>query len=175
MTASWLSFQYDSEFGPTEKTSTLLVDAKLRKEYEQLHVEIEDAKASLLKEIRQHANSKRDFEAEIADAFTNGSDFETAVTRIRTELQKQKSAPFAGVSYDVIFADKVVAALEDNDLKDAVGDYIRRYNELLANSTYFKKGTFDYYNAGQIAKSSREQWILRCKARGYAEGGVRRR
>jgi hypothetical protein len=57
------------------------------------------------------------------------------------------------VSYDVIFSDKVVTALEGNDLKDAVGDYIRRYNELMANSTYFKKGTFDYYNAGQIAKS----------------------
>ena len=144
---------YDSEFGPTEKTSTLLVDAKLRKEYEQLHVDIEDAKAALLRDIRQTAASKRDFEAEIAGAFTNGSDFETAVTRIRTELEKQKDAPFAEVSYDIIFAEKVVTALEGNDIKDEVGDYIRRYNELMANSTYFKKGMFDYYNAGQIAKS----------------------
>ena len=144
---------YDSEFGPTEKTSTLLVDAKLRKEYEQLHVDIEESKASLLKEIRQQTNSKRDFEAEIANAFTNGSDFETAVTRIRTEVEKQKDAPFASVSYDVVFADKVVTALDGDDLKDAVADYIRRYNELMASSTYFKKGTFDYYNAGQIAKS----------------------
>lgn len=47
----------------------------------------------------------------------------------------------------------MVKALDTKDLKDAVENYIRRYNELLAASTYFKKGTFDYFNAGQIAKS----------------------
>ena len=57
------------------------------------------------------------------------------------------------MTYDIIFDDKVVSALEKKDLKDAVEDYIRRYNQLLSASTYFKKGTFDYYNAGQIAKS----------------------
>ena len=31
--------------------------------------------------------------------------------------------------------------------------YIRKYNELLAASTYFKKGIFTYYNAASIAKS----------------------
>src|SRR5271156_5107991 len=36
---------YDDQFGPTEKTSTLLVDAKLKKEYDQLHVAIDKAKA----------------------------------------------------------------------------------------------------------------------------------
>jgi hypothetical protein len=144
---------YDADFGPTEQTSTLLVDAKLRKEYEQLHVDIEEAKAALLKSIRQQANSKKDFEEEIASAFTSGDDFEVAVNRIKTELAKQKETPFATVAYDVLFDDKVVAALEKKDLKDAIEDYIRRYNQLLAASTYFKKGTFDYYNAGQIAKS----------------------
>lgn len=144
---------YDAEFGPTEQTSTLLVDAKLRKEYEQLHIDIEDAKAALLKSIRQQASSRRDFEEEIASAFTSGDDFEVAVTRIRAELEKQKETPFAYVTYDVIFDEKVVTALEKKDLKEAIEDYIRRYNQLLAASTYFKKGTFDYYNAGQIAKS----------------------
>lgn len=144
---------YDPEFGPTEKTSTLLVDAKLRKEYEQLYVDIDEAKAALLKAVRQQANSKRNFEGEIADAFTSGDDFETAAGRIKTELEKQKDSPFADVLYDVIFDDKVVKALEAKDLKDAVEDYIKRYNQLLAASTYFKRGTFDYYNAGQIAKS----------------------
>jgi len=60
---------YDPEFGPTEKTSTLLVDAKLRQEYEQLHVDIETAKTALMKAIGQQAGSRRDFEEEIADAF----------------------------------------------------------------------------------------------------------
>lgn len=144
---------YDKEFGPTEKTSTLLVNATLRKEYEQLHVAVEEAKASLLKAIRQQSNSKADFEAEISSVFTNSDDFYLAVTRIREELQKQREVPFANVAFDVIFNDKVLKAFDAKGLKDAVEDYIKRYNELLAASTYFKKGTFDYFNAGQIAKS----------------------
>lgn len=144
---------YDEEFGPTEKTSTLLVDAKLRKEYEQLHKSIDEAKAALLKAIRQQADSKRSFEDEIIAAFTSGDDFEVAARRIKDELQNQKETPFADVEYDIVFDEKVVKALETKDLKDLIEDFIKHYNQLLAASTYFKKGTFDYYNAGQIAKS----------------------
>ncbi len=146
-------FPYDEEFGPTEGTSTLLVDAKLRKEYEQLHSAIDQAKAALLKAVREQADSKRNFAQEIASAFTSGDDFDIAVGRVRAELQQQKDAPFAHVKYDIIFDEKVTAALESKNLKTAVESYIRRYNELLANSTFFKKGMFDYYNAAQVAKT----------------------
>ena len=47
----------------------------------------------------------------------------------------------------------MLKALETKDLRTTIEGYIRRYNELLAASTYFRRGTFDYYNAGQIAKS----------------------
>jgi hypothetical protein len=47
-------------------------------------------------------------------------------------LLKQKDTPFAAVKYEVIFDDKVVKALETKDLKNAIEDYIRRYNQLLA-------------------------------------------
>lgn len=144
---------YDADFGLNEKTSTLLVDAKLRREYEKLHIEIDKAKETLLTAVRQQAGSKANFEAEISTTFTPSGDFEVAVGRIRAELQKQKDAPLKDVQYDVIFNDKVQKALDTKDLKDLVEAYVRRYNQLLAASTYFKKGGFDYYNAGQIAKS----------------------
>jgi ABC-type lipoprotein export system ATPase subunit len=144
---------YDPEFGVNEKTSTLLVDPTLRKEYEQLHIGIDKAKAALLKAVREQGKSKKDFENEISSTFTRGDDLEVAVTRIKAELEKQKDTPFADVKYDIIFDEKVVKALEAKDLKDAIEGYIRRYNELLTASTYFRKGTFDYFNAGQIAKS----------------------
>lgn len=144
---------YDEEYGPTEKTSTLLVDAKLRKEYEQLHVDIDESKTKLLKAVQQQAKSKNDFEKEISTAFTRDDNFEVAARRIKDELEKQHETPFADVTYDTIFNDKVIKALETQNLKDAVEEYIRRYNNLLTNSTFFRKGTFDYYNAGQIAKS----------------------
>jgi energy-coupling factor transporter ATP-binding protein EcfA2 len=154
---------YDEQFGPTEKTSTLLVNAALRKEYEQLHVAIDEAKESLLKAIRQQATSRRDFEQEISSTFTNSDEFELALTRIRDELSKQAETPFADVKYDLMFDDKVLKALDTQDLKAAIEGYIHRYNELLTSSTYFRKGTFDYYNAGQIAKSLAEHGFFEAK------------
>jgi hypothetical protein len=145
---------YSEQFGVTEKTSTLLVDPKLRKEYDDLLKATEAAKVALLSAVRTKAGSKKDFELEISSAFTRSDDeFDNALTRIKRELEEQKDTPFAQVEYDTIFNDKVAAALSSKDLKSAIEDYVRRYNELLAASTYFKKGTFDYYNAGQIAKS----------------------
>ncbi len=145
---------YDEEFGHTEKTSILLVDAKLRKEYEQLNTGIDSAKESLLRAIKDQSHSKKDLEREISLAFTpSDTEFYTALTRIKTELEKQKDTPFAEVRYDTIFDDRVLEVLQKQDVKTAIEEYVKRYNELLAASTFFKRGTFDYYNASQIAKS----------------------
>ena len=148
---------YDAEFGPTEKTSILLVSAELRKESEQLERKVEEAKQALFKALRSQSGSRRDFEAEISSVITRAPDkFEDAILRIKREIERQKDAPFADINYDIIFNDKVQKALQTKDLMAAIEDYIQRYNELLAASNYFKKGTFDYYNAGQIARNLAE-------------------
>lgn len=144
---------YDEQFGPTEKTATLLVDAKLKKDYDALHVAIDDAKNVFLTAIRQQSSSRQNFEVEISSAFTaSANKFDDAVARIKKEIEKQKDIPFANVPYDVIFNNQVTTALGNKDVQGAIEEYVRRYNELLDASTFFKKGTFDYYNAGQIAK-----------------------
>jgi uncharacterized membrane protein YkoI len=53
--------------------------------------------------------------------------------------------------------------LETKDFKKAIGDYIKKYNELLAASTYFKKGVFNYYNAAQIAKQLADNGFFAAK------------
>jgi hypothetical protein len=145
---------YDEVFGHTEKTSTLLVDSALRQEYEKLHVEIDAAKEVFLKSVKEQSGSKKHLEKEISAAFTRSEDeFYVALIRIKEELLAQKDAPFAAVHYDKIFDDKVLAFLSTKDFKTAIQEYIEKYNELLAASTYFKKGVFNYYNATTIAKS----------------------
>lgn len=145
---------YDEVFGHSEKTSTLLVDTLLRKEYEQLHLEIDASRATLLKALKEQSGSKKDLEKEISATFTKSEDeFFIALVRIKDELVTQKDAPFADISYDRIFDEKILAFLGTKDFKTAIRDYIQKYNELLASSTYFKKGTFNYYNAATIAKS----------------------
>jgi len=145
---------YDEVFGHTEKTSTLLVDNKLRKEYEQLHIAIDIAEDAFLKALKEQSGSKKDLKSEISSTFTKSQDaFYRALNRVKDEVLAQKDAPFASIRYDTVFDEKVLSFLGTKDFKTAIEDYVKKYNELLAASTYFKKGTFNYYNAATIAKS----------------------
>lgn len=144
---------YEKEMGHTAKTSTLLVNPALRQEYEQLHADIDAARDALLKALREQSGSKRDVEKEFSLAFTaNDNKFYIALNRIRDEVANRPDAPLKDVPYDLIFDEKVQSFLDTKDFKTAIDGFIKKYNELLAASTYFKKGVFNYYNASQIAK-----------------------
>lgn len=144
---------YEETLGHSTKTSTLLVNARLRKEYEDLHAEIDAAKDAFLKAMKEQSRSNRDLEKEFSIAFTaTDNKFYIALNRIRDEVANRPDAPLKDVPYDLIFDEKVQGFLETKDFKKAISEYIKKYNELLAASTYFKKGVFNYYNAAQIAK-----------------------
>lgn len=155
---------YDEVMGHTEKTSTLLVDSKLREEYENLHADIDKSKEIFLKAMKGQSGSKKDLEREISTAFTKSDqDFYRALLRVKEEVLTQKDAPFAEVLYDKIFDDKVLGFLGTKDFKTAIADYVKKYNELLAASTYFKKGIFNYYNASTIAKNLADNGFFNAK------------
>jgi hypothetical protein len=78
---------YDEVLGHTEKASTLLVDTKLRKEYEALHVEIDKAKDIFIKALKEQSKSKKDLEKEISTTFTKSeSEFYRALIRVKDEV-----------------------------------------------------------------------------------------
>ena len=56
---------YDEEFGPSEKTCTLLVDPKLRAEMAQLQAKVGEAKKLLLDLLKKQSKSKSLTEKEI--------------------------------------------------------------------------------------------------------------
>lgn len=155
---------YDEYFSHKDKSSTLLVDSKLRKEYEELHIEINKSKETFLKALAKQSGSKKDLEKEVSSTFTkSNNEFYRALFRIKDELLTQKNAPFADIDYDIIFDEKILGVLETQDVKTAIEDYIKKYNELLAASTYFKKGMFNYYNAATIAKSLADNGFFKAK------------
>jgi ABC-type Mn2+/Zn2+ transport system ATPase subunit len=155
---------YDEVFGHTEKTSTLLVDTILRQEYEQLHVEIDNSKKMFLKALKEQSQSKKDLEKEVSSTFTKSDyEFYRALVRVKDEVLAQKDAPFAHIHYDTLFDEKVLSFLGTKDFKTAIEDYVRKHNELLAASTYFKKGTFNYYNAATIARSLADNGFFNAK------------
>ena len=155
---------YEETLGHSAKTSTLLVNPALRQEYESLHADIDSAREALLKGLREQSGSKRDLEKEISLAFTASPDkFYIALNRIRDEVVNRPDAPLKDIPYDLIFDEKVQSFLDTKDFKTAIDGFIKKYNELLAASTYFKKGVFNYYNAAQIAKQLADNGFFAAK------------
>lgn len=155
---------YEEAMGHTAKTSTLLVNPALRKEYEMLHAEIDTAKDALVNALRAQSKSKRDIEKELSTAFTgNDNKFYVALNRIKEEVAHRPDDPLKDVPYDLIFDEKVQSFLDTKDFKTAIDGFIKKYNELLAASTYFKKGIFTYYNAAQIAKQLADNGFFAAK------------
>jgi hypothetical protein len=145
---------YDEELGPTESTSTLLVNPELRKEYEGLHVDLLTARDELLAALKSQAKTKQDVLRRISLTFTKEADnFFIALTRVHEELLAQEAAPFADVPYDVIFNDKVTPLLGKPEFKSALSEYVNRLNELLDGSRFFNRESFNYYNAANVTKS----------------------
>lgn len=155
---------YDEVMGHTTKTSTLLVNPALRKEYENLYAEINEAKDALIKALKEQSGSKKDIEKEVSSTFTASDDkFYVALNRIKEEVIAQPDAPLASIPYDVVFDEKVLSFIGTKDFKTAIDGFIKKYNELLAASTYFKKGTFNYYNASTIAKQLADNGFFAAK------------
>lgn len=155
---------YKEPLEEMENTAILLVNSKLREQYERLNADTEKSKKALLKAIKAQSGLKSDLDVELSVSFTGASgDFYIALDRLRKELQEQTDTPYADLPYDTVFNDKVVQVMNEPDIKSALVAYIERYNELIAKSVYFRKGTFEYYNASSIAKHLADQGFFKAK------------
>src|SRR4051794_602272 len=65
---------YDEELGPTESTSTLLVNSELRKEYESLQIELLTARDELVIALKEQAKTRKDVPRCVSEAFTGQPD-----------------------------------------------------------------------------------------------------
>lgn len=145
---------YDEELGPTEETSTLLVNADLRREYESLHEELVKARDEFAAALASQAGTRRDVVREVGATFTADSKgFFQALVRIYDEVVAQTGVPYADVAYDVVFNDKILPLLDKPEFKSALAEYINRLNDLLDESKFFDRATFSYYNAATVTKS----------------------
>ncbi len=156
---------YDDADADEEHTSTLLVNKELRKQHTKLNKAIDAAKATFLKALKeQSGGSKKDMEVEISSAFTStDNQFMKALLRLEREIKDEGGMQFAFVEYDKVFDERVLAFLATENFKTAIAEYIQKYNELLAASTYFKRGIFNYYNAASIAKQLADHGFFEAK------------
>lgn len=152
----------------SEKMSTLLVNKELRERHEKIHNELNDLKSILLGELKEIVGKgkKVDFEDEITKATLPNPDSKkifTALVRVELEVLDGKAPLYSHVPFWTIFHDAVLKALEEPGIIEQIQLYIERYDDLIAQSNYFRKGIFNHYNAETIAKSLGDNGFFRAK------------
>jgi len=154
---------YDAEY-KSNKMSTLLVNQKLRKQYDDIHLKINEKKDVLINNLKKLSGLKSDIEDEISTSFTNekGKIF-ISLKRLENEVLDNIVPEFDDISYKSVFNEKVIGFLETKDFKSKIEDYIKKYDELLDASIYFRKGIFNHTNASVIAKSLSDNGFFQAK------------
>lgn len=146
-----------NEIFNSQKMSTLLVNKELKKKYDDIHITIDTEKEKFLKEIKVMSGLKSDIEDEISTTFTSENDrLYDSLIRIEREVLDSSEPTYSDIKYTEVFNDKVSGFLSTKDFKNKLEDYIKKYDELIAASKYFKKGVFNHNNASVIAKNLKD-------------------
>jgi len=144
---------YNEDFN-SERISTLLVNKELKKRYDDIHLKIDEEKDKLLKELKDMSGLRNEIEKEISETFTNDTNkLFISLDRVEKEVADSSEPIFSDISYKAIFNEKILNFLETKDFKKKISEYIKKYDELIEASRYFKKGVFNHNNASVIAKN----------------------
>lgn len=145
---------YKEDFS-SDKISTLLINKDLKSKYDGIHVGINEEKEKLLKELEVLSGLKSgEVEREISQTFTDDDNsLFISLERIEKDITDSSEPVFSDILYKEVFNEKVSGFLETEDFKEKIADYIKKYNELISASKYFRKGVFNHNNASTVAKN----------------------
>lgn len=148
----------------SEKVSTLLVNAKLRNDYETINISIDEKKKELLESLKVLSGINTGLEEIISNVFTKlDSGFYTAISRIKEEVLENTPPFYEGIIYKNIFSDKVEQFLNSSDVREKIKDYISKYDELIGHSKFLRRGVFNHTNAATIAKNLKDNGFFKAK------------
>ena len=154
---------YNENFN-SAKISTLLVNKELKGQYDSIHLKIDEEKEKLLKELRKLSGLKNEVEDEISRTFTSEDNrLFDSLGRVEKEVLDSAEPQYSDIFYSQIFNDKVQTFLKTKDFKDKIEQYIKKYEELIDGSKYFKKGVFNHNNASTIADSLMKNGFFEAK------------
>ncbi|HSH52777.1 MAG TPA: hypothetical protein VK982_13715 [Bacteroidales bacterium] len=142
--------KYDSE----KSITTLLVDEDSKTEYDEIYTDILKKKDSLINKLNRASGvAKKELEKILLSDF-NKTDFFDFITKISLE---DFETDFADIKYSEIFDKDVLEFLKNPEVIKNIRDYIEKYNTLIQNSKYFKKGVFNPAKADNVANTLKKE------------------
>lgn len=140
----------DADF---KEASTILANAKLKKEYDTLNKNLNKTKKEFLKLLNPNFGL-REKQLEIEIENTYKSTFFKVLENVEQEVNSSSLPIYTSIKYNEVFNDKVLKFLGNKDFKTKIKEYINIYDKLVNKSTtLFKKDAFNHYNADSVTKS----------------------
>lgn len=140
--------------------SKLLASKKLKKEYDDIWNEISKNKDAFLKEIKKISgiNNINEIEKEIIYVFkeNNTEDFFTILEKIKQKYIIEEIEILKNIKYKELVNDDIENVLSQEVVSNALGDYMKKYNEILEQSEIYKPGIFDNTRAMISLKSLKD-------------------
>ncbi len=148
----------------SDKISTLLVNKELKKEYDQIHIQIDKKQDLIIKELKQLSGLNKNIAETLSfDIVSDNNSFYKALLRLEYEISNEVDDSLKTVNYSILFNEKVQAFLETHDFKEKLENYINIYDSLISNSTFFSRGNFEHYNASNVEKSLKDNRFFLAK------------
>jgi len=140
---------FDSGY-ESRNISTLLVNSAQKALYDAAYNEVLIARQGLIAKLNSLSKLKKeDIEGQLTKDFSCDNIFDAL------EVLKEYAGgneDYAKLPYKTVFDDKVLGLLNEQAVSESIQDYTARYNELLEQSSLFKKGKFNPGNASTVSK-----------------------
>ena len=165
---------YDEGYTP-KKQSTLLVNRKLKQEYDQIHTEIDQKEKELLEKLSKSSEirNSQEIEKEISRIFMQDEEnkLPDALQRVEKEVSDpDRESKYHDISYNKIFNEKSEKFFKQPEVKKDIEEYMKTYNSLIEQSQFFKKGIFNQYQAAEIAEQLKKNGFFKASHSVFLNG-----
>lgn len=144
---------YNENFD-SEKTSLLLVNQAIKKQYDDALKKIEAKKDELFKRLKLRSGlTGRTItpETELLKRFGHTSIYDLLDVSEK-DVGEKPDERLSVIVYERLFNEKALALLESGQISQQLKDYIEKYNELIVGSPILSK-TFNHYHAKTVNKN----------------------
>jgi hypothetical protein len=144
---------YNENFN-SERSSLLLVNQIIKKQYDDALKKIEDRKDSLLSRLKQRSGltgRTMTSESELLKIFGHSSIYDL-LDSIEADVSEKPDERLSILVYERLFNDKALDLLKSGQISQLLKDYINKFNELVEGSPILSK-TFNHYHAKTINKN----------------------
>lgn len=148
----------------SDKLSTLLVNQTLKNDYQDILNAIDEKKDILVKALKSSSGLKGEIAAEFTKTFNmSEKDFLKCLELVEDLVSDESEVDYSEIIYTSIFNEKVLEFLKAKDFKTKLEEYMNVYDQLVNNSTYFKKGVFNHNNADTVSKTLKTNGFFAAK------------